>query len=277
MLFLLIARSITAPLKNAIDGLITGANHISASAGEVSSAAQSLAEGASEQAASLEETTASMEEISAMSNRSSDNAQQANAVMTEVNNVAHQATQSMQELTGAMEEISAASEKTSQIIKTIDTISLQTNLLALNAAVEAARAGEAGAGFAVVADEVRTLAMRSADAARETATLIEQTVSKVQEGMVLVGKTNTDFANLSVRTGKISGLIDEIATAAKEQTDGVNHINLALQEMDTVVQGTAATAEESSASSDELHAESNTLLEHVSKLQALINGEAGRG
>ncbi|HIJ90996.1 MAG: methyl-accepting chemotaxis protein [Desulfobulbaceae bacterium] len=269
-----ITRGITVPLKKAIRGLTEGADHISSASGEVAGAGQQLAEGATEQAASLEETSASMEEIASMTRQSSDNAQQANSVMADVNNVAGQAAVSMQHLTAAMGEISAASEKTSKIIKTIDEISFQTNLLALNAAVEAARAGEAGAGFAVVANEVRSLAMRAAEAAKETAALIEQTVNKVHEGTVLVDKTNDEFNKVSAGTGKIAVLINEISTAAKEQTDGVCQVNTALQQMDTVVQSNAATAEESAAASEELFAESNTLLGYVRELQALITGGA---
>ncbi|MFA7382745.1 MAG: methyl-accepting chemotaxis protein [Desulfurivibrionaceae bacterium] len=274
-LAVVITRGITVPLKKTINGLTAGANHISAAAGEVAGAAQLLAEGATEQAAALEETSASMEEIASMTRHSSDNAQQANTVMAEVNNVASQAADSMHQLITAMGEISAASEKTSKIIKTIDEISFQTNLLALNAAVEAARAGEAGAGFAVVANEVRSLAMRAAEAARETSVLIEQTVSKVQEGSVLVDKTNDEFNKVSAGTSKVSVLITEISTAAREQTEGVGQVNTALQEMDTVVQSNAATAEESASASEELFAESNTLLGHVRELQAMITGGSG--
>ena len=271
-----ITRGITLPLKKAINGLTDGADHISAASGEVAGAAQQLAEGATEQAAALEQTSASMEEIASMTRRSSDNAQQASEVMTDVNGVANQAAASMQQLTVAMGEISAASEKTSKIIKTIDEIAFQTNLLALNAAVEAARAGEAGAGFAVVANEVRNLAQRAAGAARETAAMIEQTVAKVKEGTVLVGKTNDEFKIVSVGTGEIAELINEISTAAKEQTDGIGQIHKALQEMDIVVQNNAATAEESSAGSEELFAESSALLGLVGELQAIIAGGNGR-
>ncbi|MFZ5774079.1 MAG: methyl-accepting chemotaxis protein [Thermodesulfobacteriota bacterium] len=274
-LAVIITRGITTPLNRAISGLTAGANHISAAAGQVAEAGQELAEGATEQAASLEETSASMEEIASMSKHSADNAQQVNTVMAEVNTIARQAETSMRQLTAAMEEIAAASGQTSKIIKTIDEIAFQTNLLALNAAVEAARAGEAGAGFAVVANEVRSLALRAAEAARETAALIEQTVEKVQEGSLLVAKTNEEFNRVSAGTGTVSVLINEISTAVKEQTEGVGQANKALQEMDAVVQNTAATAEESASASEELYAESNTMLGYVHDLETLISGGAG--
>ncbi len=161
--------------------------------GQVSSASQQLAAGSSEQAASIEETSSSLEEMSSMTSQNADNAGCADNLMKEVNQVVGQANASMTELTTSMAHISQASEETSKIIKTIDEIAFQTNLLALNAAVEAARAGEAGAGFAVVADEVRNLAMRAADAAKNTADLIEGTVKKVSDGSDLVTKTNDAF------------------------------------------------------------------------------------
>ena len=208
---LLITHSITKPINRIIEGLSEGAEQVASASGQVSSASQSLAEGASEQAASIEETSSSLEEMSSMTRQNADNANQADTLMKEANQVVTTANQSMGDLTRSMEEISKASEETSKIIKTIDEIAFQTNLLALNAAVEAARAGEAGAGFAVVADEVRNLAMRAADAAKNTANLIEGTVKQVNEGGDLVATTNEKFKEVAQSAAKVGELVAEIA------------------------------------------------------------------
>ena len=209
-----IGRGITKPLNRVIEGLNAGSDQVASSSGQVSSASQSLAEGSSEQAASIEETSSSLEEMSSMTKQNANNANQADNLMKEANQVVGQANDSMTELTGSMEEISKASEDTSKIIKTIDEIAFQTNLLALNAAVEAARAGEAGAGFAVVADEVRNLAMRAAEAAKNTASLIEGTVKKVGDGSGLVTRTNEAFVKVAESAGKVGELVSEIAAAS---------------------------------------------------------------
>jgi methyl-accepting chemotaxis protein len=180
----------------------------------------------------------------------------------------------MQSLTGSMKEIIAASEETSKIIKTIDEIAFQTNLLALNAAVEAARAGEAGAGFAVVAEEVRNLAMRAADAAKNTSVLIEGTVKKIKDGSNLVIKTNEAFAEVAISASKVGELVGEIAAASQEQAQGIDQINKAVAEMDKVTQQTAANAEESASASEEMNAQAEQMKHISSTLLNIIGGSA---
>ena len=267
-----ITRSITRPIRRIIDGLSEGASEVSSAAGQVSGAAQSLAEGSSEQAASIEETSSSLEEMSSMTKRNADNAGEANSLMSEAKQVVATANDSMGRLTDSMGEITRASEETSKIIKTIDEIAFQTNLLALNAAVEAARAGEAGAGFAVVADEVRNLAMRAADAAKNTANLIEGTVKKVKDGSDLVSRTNEAFQQVAGSSSKAADLVAEIAAASNEQAQGINQINTAVTELDKVTQQNAANAEESASAAEEMSAQAETMQGMVGELVAMVGG-----
>jgi len=269
-----VIRSITGPLKRVSNGLYTAANEVSLASGEISSASHSLAEGASEQAASIEETSSSLEEMSSMTKQNAGNAGQADSLMKQTNQVVNKANTSMNQLTTSMQEITKASEETSKIIKTIDEIAFQTNLLALNAAVEAARAGEAGAGFAVVADEVRNLAMRAAEAAKNTATLIEGTVKKVTDGSALVKTTNDAFKEVANNAAKVGELVGEIAAASSEQALGIEQVNIAVTEMDKVTQQNAANAEESASASEELNAQAEELKAFVNELTAMVGGNA---
>jgi methyl-accepting chemotaxis protein len=267
-----ILMGINRRLREVVNSLDMGAEQTAAAAGQVSGASQSLASGSSEQAASLEETSSSLEEITSMVRQNADNASQANQLAQETNQVMSKANQAMNELTASMNEINAAGEQTGRIIKTIDEIAFQTNLLALNAAVEAARAGEAGAGFAVVADEVRNLAQRAAEAAKNTAALIEGTIKKTKEGAELVAKTNEAFSEVRGRAGKVGELVGEIAAASNEQAQGITQINVAMSQVDKVTQEMAANAEESASASEELNAQAETMRGVVKDLSILVEG-----
>jgi methyl-accepting chemotaxis protein len=270
---LLLVQSIVNPLKRITEGLREVSIQVSSGSDQISKSSQSLAEGASEQAASIEETSSSLEEMSAMTKTNADNAHQANVVMKQANEVIAKANLSMNNLTESIQQISKASEETFKIIKTIDEIAFQTNLLALNAAVEAARAGEAGSGFAVVADEVRNLAMRAAEAARNTSGLIEGTVKSTKDGAKLVSKTNNDFEEVAKSADAVGKLVAEIAAACHEQAQGIEQVNKAVGEMDKVVQQNAVNAEESAGASEEMSAQADEMKKSVHGLITLVAGE----
>jgi methyl-accepting chemotaxis protein len=233
-----------------------------------------LAEGSSEQAAAVEETSSSLEEMASMTMKNAENAGRADHIVKKSAKDFQEANSMMTALTKSMQQISTASEETQKIVKTIDEIAFQTNLLALNAAVEAARAGEAGAGFAVVADEVRNLALRAAEAAKNTAQLIDGTVSNIKGGSDLVVKANEAFNRVTEESNKIAGLVGEIAAASAEQSQGIEQINRAVGAMDKVTQQNAANAEESASASEEMRAQAEQMKEHIGDLTNLINGSS---
>ena len=270
--------SITRPIKRAVEEITNGTDQVASASAQVSSASQSLAEGASEQAAGLEETSSTMEEMASMTQQSADNAHQAKVMMGEAGQIVENVNRQMGQMAEAIGHITKSSEETGNIIKTIDEIAFQTNLLALNAAVEAARAGEAGAGFAVVADEVRNLAMRAAEAAKNTSGLIENTIQSVKSGSELTQATQEAFKKNVEISGKIGRLVEEIAAASQEQAQGIGQVNKAVAEMDKVVQQNAATAEESASASKEMKAQAERMKGFVGELEALVKGsrnEAG--
>ncbi|HOI75214.1 MAG TPA: methyl-accepting chemotaxis protein [Syntrophales bacterium] len=271
-----LVRSITRPINRATAGLTESSDQVASASAQVSATAQQLAEGANDQASSLQETSTSLEKMASMTRQNAGSASQADALMNQANTVVKKANDSMEHLTSSMREITAASEETSKIIRTIDEIAFQTNLLALNAAVEAARAGEAGAGFAVVAEEVRNLAMRAAEAAKNTSGLIEGTVKKIREGSDLVGKTSEAFSEVAVNSAKVGELVGEIAAASSEQAQGIDQINKAVAEMDKVTQQTAASAEESASASEEMTAQAQQMKSYVADLAAVIGDRSSR-
>gem|GEM_PF-2384981 len=267
-----IIRSITKPLFKIIQRLSDGSDILNGSASQISLSSQTLAESTAEQAASFTETSTSMEEITSMTRQNADNSSLADNLMKEVLDIITAADKTITEMNTSMEEISTASEATSKIVKTIDEIAFQTNLLALNAAVEAARAGETGAGFAVVADEVRNLAMRAADAAKQTAELIETTVTKVNSGKQIVTKTHTVFQKVAESSTKVGGLIGEISDASREQDTGLNQINQAITQIDLLTQSDSVTAGKNATTSEELTAQAKNLLDIINELRKLAQG-----
>ncbi|MDR1081681.1 MAG: methyl-accepting chemotaxis protein [Deltaproteobacteria bacterium] len=268
----LITRSITVPINAIISVLAEGAQEVDTASGELSGASNTLAEGATENAASLEETSAALEELSSMTKRNSDNAIEANALMTHTNDAVNRAESSMANVIQAMDQIATSGNEIGKIIKTIDEIAFQTNLLALNAAVEAARAGEAGAGFAVVADEVRNLAIRSADAAQNTADLIAATISNINSGSEMVNSTSENFHNVATNSAKVAQLVTEVAEASKEQSQGINQITTAMSQMDKVTQSNAASAEESASSAGQLSVQAGNLMSAVEDITLIVHG-----
>lgn len=246
---------------------------------QISASSQSLAQGSSEQASSTEEVSSSVEEITAMSRQNAENAGQAMELSREAAESTGKANDSMNSMVEAIKSIKSSADETSKIIKTIDEIAFQTNLLALNAAVEAARAGDAGKGFAVVAEEVRNLAQRSAEAAKYTAQLIENSVSSTDTGVGIAGQVAEALVEISVKFGKVNNLVEEIAASSKDQVQGIAQINLALAEMDKVTQSNAAISEESASASEEMAAQAVQLNSLIStfKLARTERAYAGFG
>ncbi len=270
----LVGLLVIRPVNSLIEDLLESAEQVASASSQITTASQTLAEAASEQAAGVEETSASIEEIASMTMQNADNSQQARVLSDQTWTAIHKADASMNGVMTSMQEISNASEETAKIIKTIDEIAFQTNLLALNAAVEAARAGEAGAGFAVVADEVRNLAIRAAEAARNTATMIEGTVSKVKDGYEQVRATGQVFQAVGIGSKKVVELVAEIAEASSEQSQGIKQINTTIQEMDKSTQQNAASAEETASAAEELTAQSLQMKMYVGQLESLISGKS---
>lgn len=268
----LIIRGVNTALNRLAATLADGSNQVASASTQVSSSSQSLAQGASEQAASLEETTSALEEMSSMTKQTADTAQQANALSAETKAAADQGNKAMQKMGEAIHQIQKSATDTAKIIKTIDEIAFQTNLLALNAAVEAARAGEAGKGFAVVAEEVRNLAMRSAEAAKNTSALIEESVQSARSGVSISADVAKTLEAITTAASKVNQLIAEIATASAEQSQGIGQVNTAMAQMDKVTQSSAANAEESASASEELSSQAEQLRSVVGELTALVGG-----
>jgi methyl-accepting chemotaxis protein len=215
--------------------------------------------------------------MSVMIRSTADNAEKAKVFAQDARSAAQTGAQTMLEMNTAMMAIEASSAEVAKIVKNIDEIAFQTNILALNAAVEAARAGEAGAGFAVVADEVRSLAQRSAAAAKETAEKIEAAIANSRRGSVSCGKVGESLDEIVKKVASADGLVAEIATAAKEQSQGIQQVGVAMTQMDKVTQSNASSAEQSASAAEELKNQSLSMLESVLSLRSLVSRETGHG
>lgn len=281
---LVIILVITAVIFTIIKGIVDSMNKVtqelnessravSSASSELEAASQKLAEGSTEQAASIQETSSTLEETSSMVQQNRENTRQAATLAKQSKEYANKSNAEMQTMMAAMEDLKKSSAEISKIIKVIDEIAFQTNILSLNAAVEAARAGDAGKGFAVVAEEVRSLAQRSAQAAKDTTVIIESNITMSEHGAKIAQEVQESISEIDLQSKKVSDLLDEISVATDEQAQGVNQINQAISQMEIVLASNAGTAEQSSAASKALYAQTLTMNEIISQLEAIIQGQ----
>jgi len=263
--------TVVSNLDHALSQVTEAVSQVTSASSQIASGAQSLANGASEQASSIEEVSSSLEEISSMTKQTAENSNMAKILASEARSAADSGDVSMKRMAEAISQIKASSDNTAKIIKTIDDLAFQTNLLALNAAVEAARAGEAGKGFAVVAEEVRNLAIRSAEAAKNTEAMIEESVTNADSGVKITEEVAKSLEQIVERTDKMSKLIAEIAAASNEQAMGISQVNTAVVNMNQITQSNAANSEESASAAEELSSQAAELSTMVSEF-ALSGG-----
>jgi methyl-accepting chemotaxis protein len=268
----LLARSISRPINLAIAGLREGAANVFASASDIADASGAVAESTTEQAASLQETSASVQQIAATTRHNADSTRQADELAAAASVSATRGNEAMSGMREAIAAIKQSSDETARIIKVIDEIAFQTNLLALNAAVEAARAGEAGKGFAVVAEEVRNLAQRSAEAARNTNGLIDQSRGHADAGVRASAEFTAILGGMTAAIDSLAGILGEVTRASTLQADGIGQIGNAMEQLDTVTQRNASSSEELSAAGQQLSSQAATLQQIVQSLEAVVAG-----
>ncbi len=272
LVWLFMSSRIASRLSYVASTLREGSNQVNSASAQVASASQALAQGASEQASSLEESSATLEQMASMTRHNAESAQSANKAATDASGLATAGVESMKRMVNAIDRIKVSSLETAKVIKTIDEIAFQTNLLALNAAVEAARAGDAGKGFAVVAEEVRNLAIRSAEAAKSTGHLLDESKSNADEGVKATEETAERLQSIRDAVTKVATFIAEIADASQEQAQGLEQVSLSISQMDQVVQQNAASAEQSASASQELSSQAMEVGSMVGQLMQLVDG-----
>ncbi|MBN2011060.1 HAMP domain-containing protein [candidate division KSB1 bacterium] len=252
-------------LDNALQKVTIGANQVNSASNQIASGSQTLAEVATQQASSLQEISSSVKEMSSMTKQNTANTKEGRALSEGARSIASQGMERMRQLSEVINRIKDSADETAKIIKTIDDIAFQTNLLALNAAVEAARAGEAGKGFAVVAEEVRNLAMRSADAAKNTSSLIAESVHNAEEGVIVNESVYKNLEEINEQVRRVNEVMDEIAAASEQQTHGTEQINGAVEQLDQLTQQNAANSEQSAGTAEELSSQ-------AAEMQSMVVG-----
>jgi methyl-accepting chemotaxis protein len=260
-------------LDDGLSQVALGIHQVAAAAVEISTGSTSLSQAATEQASTLEEISCSLQEMSSMTGQSAMNAREAKGIAEETRISSEKGFTHMKHLSEVIERIKQSSDQTARIVKTIDEIAFQTNLLALNAAVEAARAGEAGQGFAVVAGEVRSLAMRSAEAAKNTANLIEEAVKNTQEGVSVNKDVLNDLEEIHLQATRVNEVMGEIALSVEQQSMGIEQVTTAVEQLNSVTQQNAASSEESASASEELSSQVDVIQNMVSSFTlSAVNG-----
>jgi len=263
-----IARMITS----AVHQLNQNAQKVAVASTQLSAATQELSQGSSEQASAIEETSSVLQESASMLYQNAENTKQTAKLTEQTHESANKGNNEMNEMMNSIQEIKKSSDRIAKIIKVIDDIAFQTNILALNAAIEAARAGEAGTGFAVVAEEVRNLAGRSAQAAKDTAVIIESNIELSRKGVSVAERVQAALMGITANTKEVNELIEEISAASQEQSQGVEQVTKAMSQMETVTQRNAVNAEQSASISMELSSQAKDMKKTVYRLSQIVSG-----
>lgn len=267
-----LGRAITRRILVIVDSLGDASVQVAAASEQLSSAGQQVTTGVNELASSVEETSSTLEELASMVQQNAENTRQADSLAGRAQDTADKGSREMQEMMSAMSEIKRSSDQIAKIIKVVDEIAFQTNILALNAAVEAARVGDVGMGFAVVAEEVRNLAQRSAQAAKDTANIIESNIELSERGAEVSKRAAESLAEITLQTKKVNELMNEIAAASQEQSQGINQISMAVSQMEVATQQNAAGSEEAASAAEELASQAESMQEMVNDLVLLVKG-----